>query len=114
METINSNTAVSAQAPDGLPSRPTTDKLRRDCYDALVFVDRLSAADASALVDSIFEIVISVLRRQYGIGYNDAELMLANARRDAEDFLGGHIDGLVNVHSTIEAITEYLADGAVT
>ncbi len=77
----------------------------------MLFVDVLSEADAGWLLDPIFDIVINVIRRQCGMGFADVDLMLADARRQAEDIFGKELDGLVDLDAAIEAIADHLADG---
>lgn len=109
MENIHSNNAALAQELKRGSNR-SGEKLRSDCRAAMIWVEVLSAADAGPLLDSLFDLVINVLRHQCGVSYSDAELMLANARQECEYIIGQDIDGLVNVDAAIEAIVEYLAD----
>lgn len=90
---------------------PTTfQKLRRDCYDALA-CSFVSDEDVSPILDDIFDIVSKALRRHFGIGFHDADLILADARNEAERLIGRyHLDDLVNLHEAVDAIAEYLAE----
>jgi hypothetical protein len=62
-------------------------KLRRDCYDALA-CSFVSDEDISPILDDIFDIVSKALRRHFGIGFHDTDLILADARNEAERLIG--------------------------
>ena len=84
-------------------------KLRRDCYDALSY-GCVSEEDIRPILDDIFEIVSKVVRLKLGIGFQDADLILADVRNEAERLIGRyHLDDLVNLHGAVNAIAKYLA-----
>ncbi len=96
--------------------RPTTfRKLRRDCYDAVAVCGFVSEEDISPILDDIFDIVSKALRRHFGVSFQEADLILADARNEADRLIGGyHLDDLVNLHEAVDAIAEYLAEPEAT
>jgi hypothetical protein len=63
------------------------------------------ASAASAVTETIFTSVIAALRRRFpDAGRAELELLLADARRDADDMLDSMITGTVPIDTAVDII----------
>ena len=89
-------------------SQTVVGDLRRICYDAVATVPE---ENISLIVDNVFDIVTATIRNHFSIGINDAELVLRDARNEAERLISGdRFDDLVNLRDVVDAIAQHLAE----
>jgi hypothetical protein len=85
-------------------------QLREECHDA-VSCSYVETPDVAWLVDDIFDIVTTAIRRRFGLGIQETELILRDARNEAENLYGkSDLDSFVNLDQAIKAIAEYLTE----
>lgn len=84
--------------------------LRDECYDAMAF-SYVDTPDAAWLVEGIFDIVTKVIQRRFGLGIVEAEMVLRDARNEAEELYDKcDLDGFVNLDQAVKAIAKYLTE----
>ncbi len=86
------------------------EKMRGDCFDALVF-GVVRQGDEIPIIDDVFEIVTHAIRRRFNIGILEAELILRDARNEAEQLIDEYrFQDLVDVKDAVDTIARYLTE----
>jgi hypothetical protein len=85
------------------------EELREACHDAIWLC--IAAPGIDFMIEEIFEIVTRVIMQRFGLRLIDTELLLRDARNEADDLLDKYdVDNLADVDEVIEAISKHLAE----
>jgi len=69
-------------------------------------------SEAYAIVEEAFADIIAIIRKRYpDLTFAAAELMLADAKRDAEDLLFGQLRGTVDAGEVIDVVVQRFLGG---
>ena len=87
------------------------EEIRAECACALAWSGLCSSPDMSPLLDDVFELVTAAIRRRFGTGIVETEMILRDARNAAEvSFDEYGLDHLVDPDEAVEAIAKHLAE----
>jgi hypothetical protein len=86
------------------------EELRDECDSALAW-SWLDTQDMSPLLDDVFDIVTKAIRQHFHLGILEAELVLRDARNEADGLLEKYdLDDLVDTNEAVRAIAKHLAE----